>query len=72
MGYDNHALDELIATTMPKALRAMNNLFEACRQQGTDSFGFVHYIEKEIIEDAQREVGELERAFTKWKKSKNI
>lgn len=34
---------------------ALRTLLEHCTKCGTDNLGYIHYIPKELIDDAQRE-----------------
>lgn len=40
-------------------MKAIKRLLDECTKQGPDMFGFIHYIPKEYIEDAQKEYDEI-------------
>jgi hypothetical protein len=48
-----------------KSMKAIKKLLDECRRQGHDMFGFVHYIPKELIDDATTEYESLTREDAK-------
>jgi hypothetical protein len=42
-------------------MKAIQRLLEECSKAGCDIFGFIHFIPKEIYDDAQREFDEYRK-----------
>jgi len=46
-------------------LKYIQKLLDECERASPDCFGFIHYIEKEVYDDARREFSEWLRATSK-------
>ena len=53
-------------------MKALQKLFDECDRMSHDMFGFVHYIPKEVIDDARREFEELQRHLAKRSKQGDL
>lgn len=49
-------------------LHAIRNLLEHCDTCSYDNLGYIHYIPKELVDDAKREYEDLQRYLAEWKK----